>query len=62
MSMNFPQRYKADIVSAVESIDLDKVIEIIELFKQARAAWSQYLRLWQHSKRFRGIEGSCVTW
>jgi D-sedoheptulose 7-phosphate isomerase len=36
VSMNFPQRYKADIVSAVESIDLDKVIEIIELFKQAR--------------------------
>jgi D-sedoheptulose 7-phosphate isomerase len=35
--MNFPERYKADIVSAVESIDLDKVIEIIELFKHARA-------------------------
>lgn len=35
--MNFPERYKADIVSAVESIDLDKVIEIIDLFKQARA-------------------------
>jgi D-sedoheptulose 7-phosphate isomerase len=37
MTMNFPERYKADIVSAVESIDLEKVIEIIELFKQARA-------------------------
>lgn len=37
VSMNFPQRYKADIVSAVESIDLDKIIEIIELFKNARA-------------------------
>jgi len=35
--MNFPERYKADIVSAVESINLDKVVEIIELFKQARA-------------------------
>jgi D-sedoheptulose 7-phosphate isomerase len=35
--MNFPERYQADIVSAIESIDLDKVTEIIELFKQARA-------------------------
>jgi D-sedoheptulose 7-phosphate isomerase len=35
--MNFPARYKADIVSAVESIDVEKVIEAIELFKRARA-------------------------
>jgi D-sedoheptulose 7-phosphate isomerase len=35
--MNFLERYKADIVSAVESIDMDGVIEIIELFKQTRA-------------------------
>ena len=35
--MNFPERYKADIVSAVESIDLDRVVEIIDLFKRARA-------------------------
>ena len=35
--MNFPERYKADIVSAVESIDLHEVIEVIELFKQTRA-------------------------
>jgi len=35
--MNFPERYKADIVSAVESIDLEKVSEVIELFKAARA-------------------------
>ena len=35
--MNFPERYKADIVSAVESIDQDKVLEIIEVFRQARA-------------------------
>src|SRR5690349_20054950 len=35
--MNFPERYKADIVSAAESIDLDRVVEIIDLFKQARA-------------------------
>lgn len=35
--MNYPERFKADIMSAVESIDLDKVIALIELFKQARA-------------------------
>jgi D-sedoheptulose 7-phosphate isomerase len=35
--MNFPERYKADIVSAVESIDIHEVIEVIELFKQTRA-------------------------
>jgi len=35
--MNFPERYKADIVSAVESIDIQEVIEVIELFKQTRA-------------------------
>ncbi|HEY7337469.1 MAG TPA: SIS domain-containing protein [Bryobacteraceae bacterium] len=35
--MNFPARYKADIVSAVESIDLEKVVEVIDLFKHARA-------------------------
>jgi D-sedoheptulose 7-phosphate isomerase len=35
--MNFAERYKADIVSAVESIDLDEIVDVIELFKQTRA-------------------------
>jgi D-sedoheptulose 7-phosphate isomerase len=35
--MNFLERYKADIISAIESIDTDEVIEVIELFKQTRA-------------------------
>jgi D-sedoheptulose 7-phosphate isomerase len=35
--MNFLERYKADIISAVESIDTDEVIEVIELLKQTRA-------------------------
>jgi D-sedoheptulose 7-phosphate isomerase len=35
--MNFAERYKADIVSAVESIDLQKISDIIELFKEARS-------------------------
>ena len=35
--MNFPERYKAEIVSAVESIDVDEVVGVIELFKQTRA-------------------------
>ena len=35
--MNFPERYKAEIVSAVESIDLGEVNEVIELFKLARS-------------------------
>jgi D-sedoheptulose 7-phosphate isomerase len=34
--MNFPARYKADIVSAVESIDIDEIFNVIELFKQTR--------------------------
>jgi D-sedoheptulose 7-phosphate isomerase len=36
--MNFPERYKADITSAVESIDSDEVMQVIELFKQTRTA------------------------
>ena len=35
--MNFLERYKADLISAVESIDIHEVIEVIELFKQTRA-------------------------
>ena len=35
--MNFLERYKADIISAVESIDTDEVSEVLELFKQTRA-------------------------
>jgi D-sedoheptulose 7-phosphate isomerase len=35
--MSYPQRFKADIGGAIESIDLDNVIALIELFKQARA-------------------------
>jgi D-sedoheptulose 7-phosphate isomerase len=35
--MNFLERYKADIISAVESIDINEVIDVIELFKQTRA-------------------------
>ena len=35
--MNFLERYKADIISAVESIDIHEVTEVIELFKQTRA-------------------------
>jgi D-sedoheptulose 7-phosphate isomerase len=34
--MDFPARYKADIVSAVESIDVDEISNVIELFKQTR--------------------------
>jgi D-sedoheptulose 7-phosphate isomerase len=34
--MNFPARYKADIVCAVESIDIDEIAKVIELFKQTR--------------------------
>ena len=35
--MNFLERYKADIISAIESIDIHEVLEAIELFKQTRA-------------------------
>jgi D-sedoheptulose 7-phosphate isomerase len=35
--MNFLERYKADIISAIESIDLDEVLEAIELLKKTRA-------------------------
>ena len=36
--MNFPERYRAQIISAVESIDLSKVTEVIELFRETRAS------------------------
>lgn len=35
--MSFPERYKAEIVSAVESIDINEVTDVIELFKQTRS-------------------------
>lgn len=35
--MNFRQTYREGIVSAVESIDLEKVAKVIELFQDARA-------------------------
>ena len=35
--MNFPEAYKADLLKAIESIDLNKVTQAIEWFQQARA-------------------------
>jgi D-sedoheptulose 7-phosphate isomerase len=37
MTMNFPQIYKADLLKAIETIDLGKVNEAIEILIQARA-------------------------
>ena len=36
--MTFPELYKADLINAIDSIDLDKVSEAIEWFKEARDA------------------------
>lgn len=36
-SSDYPRRYKAQILSAIESIDLGKVGEVIRFFKDARA-------------------------
>jgi D-sedoheptulose 7-phosphate isomerase len=36
--MTFPERYKAELIHAIDLIDLDKVSEAIEWFKQARDA------------------------
>jgi len=36
--MIFPQQYKADLLDAIESIDLDKVGQAIETLSEARAA------------------------
>jgi D-sedoheptulose 7-phosphate isomerase len=35
--MNFPAQYKAEVLKAIEMVDLDKVNQAIELFKDARA-------------------------
>src|SRR5690349_726896 len=35
--MNFPEQYKAEVLKAIEMVDLDKVNQAIELFKDARA-------------------------
>src|SRR5713226_10345113 len=35
--MTFPQQYKSELLKAIESIELDKVNQAIELFKDARA-------------------------
>ena len=36
--MTFPQGYKTDLLQAIEAIDLAKVNQAIEWFKDARAA------------------------
>ena len=36
--MSFPETYKTQLLAAIDTIDLARVNEIIELFKQARAA------------------------
>jgi D-sedoheptulose 7-phosphate isomerase len=36
-NMDFPGQYQAEILNAVQSIDLDKVAQVIQVFKAARA-------------------------
>src|SRR5260370_42283525 len=36
--MNFPAQYKNEVLKAIETVDLAKVNQAIELFKDARAA------------------------
>ena len=36
--MNFPAQYKSEVLKAIETVDLAKVNEAIELFKDARTA------------------------
>ena len=38
MTLSFPQEYKADVLKAIETIDLDKVNRAIEILVQARDA------------------------
>jgi D-sedoheptulose 7-phosphate isomerase len=35
--MDYPAQYKAQLLNAIESIDLDKVGQVIQIFKEARA-------------------------
>ena len=35
--MTFPQAYKTELLKAIETIELDKVNQAIELFREARA-------------------------
>ena len=35
--MTFPQQYKSELLKAIETIELDKVNQAIELFREARA-------------------------
>ena len=39
--MNFPAQYKAEVLKALETVDLSKVDQAIELFKDARAGGRQ---------------------
>src|SRR6478672_2775713 len=36
--MNFPAQYKTEVLKAIETVDLSKVNQAIDLFKDARAA------------------------
>lgn len=35
--MNYPARYRSELLNAIQSIDLDKVDQVIEIFREARA-------------------------
>src|SRR5947209_16566660 len=35
--MNFPELYKAELFKAIDTIDLDKVRQAVEVFREARA-------------------------
>jgi len=35
--MNFPAQYKSEVFKAIETVDLEKVSQVIELFKEARS-------------------------
>src|SRR5215469_7091240 len=35
--MNYPARYKAELLNAIQSIDLEKVNQIIDIFREALA-------------------------
>src|SRR5713226_10172809 len=39
--MTFPQQYKSELLKAIETIELDKVNQAIELFREARASSRQ---------------------
>lgn len=57
-AMDYPGHYNTQIISAIQSIDLDQVAEVIEVFKECLGPRPEDLHLRQWQDRHSGRAGT----